>query len=223
MEIKDKVLNHFEAVSQDFSRIYNGEQDSIFYRLVDLLFRKQILQRRRELILSLSGNLKGKKVLDIGCGPGIYAIDLAKKGAEAVLGIDISTTMIQLAEENAERYGLAEVCKFKNMDFMETNFQNSFDIIIAAGIFDYIKEPKDFLLKIKTLMNEKAILSFPIKWTIMTPIRMLWLLKRGCPNFYYSKRYIQKMLNLYGIRILSIDRIGSFLVPGNYIVVCKRR
>lgn len=223
MEDKKQVLSHFERISDVFSNIYEGEQNSFIDKLVDILFRKSILKRRKELIIRLSKDLTGKRVLDIGCGPGTYANGLIKKGAEAVLGIDISSAMIKLAKERTRRSGIEQRCRFEKLDFMKIDSQDKFDLIIAAGIFDYISEPGSFLLKVHQYLQDKAILSFPIKWSIMTPLRMLWLLKKRCPNFYYSKKRIIKLLNLNGFKIISIYRIGSFLVPGNYIVVCERK
>ncbi len=223
MDNKDRVLDHFEAISDAFDNVYDGEQDSALYRLVDILFRKSILEKRREIMTEASGEIKNKTVLDIGCGSGRYAIGLAKKSPQQVLGIDISPSMIALAQEMAVICGLDKVCKFQNIDFMDSNFLGSFDVILAAGVFDYVKEPRKFLLKIKDFLKGKAVLSFPIKWTVMTPVRMAWLAKRKCPNYYYSKRQIKKLFDSCGFKISSIYRIGSFFVPGNYVVICEGR
>ncbi len=216
-----KVLNHFENLSGVFDNIYKGEGNSILYKIVDILFRKDILEHRLKLILNFSGDVSGKDILDIGCGPGRYAVGLAKGSPKSVLGVDISPLMIDLAKKLALTNGVAEICKFQNCDFLQKEFNAKFDIIIAAGVFDYIPNPKIFLSKIKKILRKKAILSFPVKWTIFTPVRMAWLHKRGCPNYYYTKEQIKGLIRECGLRIDSIHKIGSFLVPGNYIVVCN--
>ena len=66
-------------MSAAFDAVYDGSQQSLIYRLVDALFRKAILKKRMRVTLKLCGDLKGKKVLDIGCGPGWYALALAQK------------------------------------------------------------------------------------------------------------------------------------------------
>jgi len=48
--------------------------------------------------LELLGNVKGKKILDFGCGTGIYAKILTKKRAK-VKGFDISREMIKIAKQ----------------------------------------------------------------------------------------------------------------------------
>ena len=52
-------------------------------------------------ILSLLGDLHGKRLLDIGCGPCIYSLEFAKKGAD-VFALDISRMMLKNARNNVE-------------------------------------------------------------------------------------------------------------------------
>lgn len=52
-------------------------------------------------ILNLLGNLRGKSLIDIGCGPGTYSVEFAKRGAH-VLGIDLSQRMLDKARNNAK-------------------------------------------------------------------------------------------------------------------------
>ncbi|MBR6153125.1 MAG: class I SAM-dependent methyltransferase [Treponema sp.] len=52
------------------------------------------------IITRMLPELKGKKVLDIGCGMGQHALQYSKSGALSVLGIDISEKMLSYAREN---------------------------------------------------------------------------------------------------------------------------
>lgn len=56
----------------------------------------------RRLVLELVGDIRGGRVLDVGCGDGDLAIDLSKRGAR-VVGIDSSSVMISTAKQHAER------------------------------------------------------------------------------------------------------------------------
>jgi 2-polyprenyl-3-methyl-5-hydroxy-6-metoxy-1,4-benzoquinol methylase len=60
----------------------------------------------RPATLSLLGDVRGRRVLDAACGPGIYAEILADRGAE-VVGFDASEKMVALAKERVR--GRAEV------------------------------------------------------------------------------------------------------------------
>lgn len=222
MNVQSKdVHDHFEKLSGAFDGIYEGEQNSFLYRVVDALFRRSILERRLKLTLALSGDVRGKDILDIGCGPGRYSVMFAKDKPNLVLGVDISDLMIGLATNLAAVNNVGHVCRFEKCDFMRRDFDRAFDVIVAAGVFDYTPDPRPYLMKIKKELKGKAVLSFPVKWTLFTPVRIAWLRKRGCPNFYYSRRDVTRLLKECGLTVSSIKKVGSFLVPGNYIAVCN--
>lgn len=52
----------------------------------------------RPAVLALAGDVRGRRVLDAGCGPGLYAQELVARGAE-VVGVDRSEAMLSLARE----------------------------------------------------------------------------------------------------------------------------
>jgi ubiquinone/menaquinone biosynthesis C-methylase UbiE len=60
------------------------------------------LQRR--LILTLLGDVRGRYVLDVGCGDGDLAVELWRRGA-TVTGIDASPEMVEAARARAKREG----------------------------------------------------------------------------------------------------------------------
>ncbi len=70
---------------------------------------------------------KNVKILDIGCGTGRHAIELAKRGYN-VSGIDLSPSMIEKAKENARKAELN--IEFKIADARSPHFENEFDLVI---------------------------------------------------------------------------------------------
>ncbi|GAB3299709.1 methyltransferase domain-containing protein [Epidermidibacterium keratini] len=60
----------------------------------------------RPAVLALLGPVTGLRVLDVGCGPGLYLEELLRRGAAKVIGSDASQRMVELARarvgENAE-------------------------------------------------------------------------------------------------------------------------
>src|SRR6266478_2360481 len=56
--------------------------------------------------------ISGKTVIDFGCGEGSEAIEMARKGAKRVVGIDIREDVLQTARQNAMAAGLSETCEF---------------------------------------------------------------------------------------------------------------
>ncbi len=77
-----------------------------------------------------SGVLRpGMKLLDLGCGPGLYAERLTKAGIN-VVGIDISTRSIGYAKAESEKKKLTiEYCC---MNFFDMDFNNEFDAVIQV-------------------------------------------------------------------------------------------
>lgn len=97
--------------------------------------------RRRysyEFRLRLLGDLRGKTVLDVGCGEGTGSTLLAKLGAH-VTGIDISPKSIELAASRAEMNHLTASCRFLCGPLETAELApDSFDIIWGDAILHHI-------------------------------------------------------------------------------------
>jgi len=106
-------------------------------------------------VLELLGNVKGKKILDFGCGTGIYAKLLTKKGA-IVKGFDISEEMIKIAkQENPKldiRMGTGNKIPFKE----------KFDIVISCLVVDYFKDWNKPFREVSRVLNKGGIFIFSI-------------------------------------------------------------
>jgi magnesium-protoporphyrin O-methyltransferase len=59
-------------------------------------------EMRETLLARLPHDLKGRRILDAGCGTGALAVELARRGA-AVVAIDLSSTLVDLARERSPR------------------------------------------------------------------------------------------------------------------------
>lgn len=91
----------------------------------------------KELVeLIETGKIKPCKVIDIGCGEGLYSIYLAKKGFD-VTGVDISENAIRYAKENAEEAGVKInfiVMNVLNLD----RLNDKFDFIFEWALLHHI-------------------------------------------------------------------------------------
>lgn len=86
----------------------------------------------------------GDVVLDLGCGPGLWAPLLAEKVKPhgRVIGLDFDPVLIGYAVENLEREPLKEIIEFREADFLNIPFgDDTFDLIFFANCFAYVTEP----------------------------------------------------------------------------------
>ena len=85
------------------------------------------IERSVEWIASHFNIEAGMKIVDFGCGPGLYATRLARKRAE-VTGIDFSKRSIQYAQEVANKEGLS--IRYVNQNYLEFETDDRFDLIL---------------------------------------------------------------------------------------------
>ncbi len=79
--------------------------------------------------------MRGKKVLDVGCGAGVDLLRFAKGGA-VVTGVDISSSAIELARKNAAYQGIdadLRVADGEDLPFDD----GTFDLVFAHGVIQY--------------------------------------------------------------------------------------
>ncbi len=85
--------------------------------------------------------LKGIAALDLGTGPGVVALELARRGAN-VIGIDISRNQIDAARHLAADRGLSERARFLISRVEEIHLpDNSFDLATAGQCWGWFDEP----------------------------------------------------------------------------------
>lgn len=87
----------------------------------------------------LFNGIEGAVALDYCCGNGEVAIEMAKRGAKKVVGIDISPVAIENAKSLADEAGVADICEFAVMDAEHTEFADgTFDIIHEYGALHHL-------------------------------------------------------------------------------------
>lgn len=90
--------------------------------------------------------LKGKRILDIGCGIGGPSFVLASKYGAHVTGIDIEPQLIEQARIRAEKLGLSSACKFIKVEPGPLVFpDDSFDVVFSAGVIMTIEDQEEVL------------------------------------------------------------------------------
>jgi len=97
----------------------------------------QATQAEAEFVINAMGLTPGAQVLDVGCGYGRHAMELAARGFH-VVGLDLSTPLLVRGGEEAHRRGLT--INFVRGDMRELDFENQFDatycLFSTFGYFD---------------------------------------------------------------------------------------
>jgi ubiquinone/menaquinone biosynthesis C-methylase UbiE len=92
---------------------------------------------RTRSVLDLVGPLRGRRVLDIGCGVGTFAMELAKQGNDCV-GLDASPNMLRTASDLARSQRLTR-CHFVVGDAaLHPLRPATFDVVIASDIVEHL-------------------------------------------------------------------------------------
>jgi phosphoethanolamine N-methyltransferase len=88
----------------------------------------------------------GKRILDIGCGIGGPAFEMARTHGAEVIGIDLEAPLIERARQAAAELDLADRCTFQTVEAGPLAFPDeSFDIVISSGAFTQIADKTGIL------------------------------------------------------------------------------
>ena len=100
---------------------------------------------------------ENQKVLDIGCGWGSLAIDIAKSINCEVTGITLSQNQFDYCVKKAKKLNLENQVTFKLIDYRELN--EKFDRIVSVGMFEHVgrKFYKKFFMQIEKLLNNNWV------------------------------------------------------------------
>jgi SAM-dependent methyltransferase len=96
------------------------------------------IRLRRVLPVTRSGSYQ--RILDAGCGSGVFSFELAKQHPEAqVLGIDSEPDLVSRGNEIARRAGLAN-CRFEEGDVTKLDFEDEFDLVLSVDNFEHVED-----------------------------------------------------------------------------------
>jgi len=93
-------------------------------------------------LLSAHDDLKGRKILDAGCGTGQRVLGFAKRYPKAEFqGIDMTTASLDVAKQLAQRHNVQNI-KFKQMDILNLDLDEKFDFIVSTGVVHHLADPQ---------------------------------------------------------------------------------
>jgi ubiquinone/menaquinone biosynthesis C-methylase UbiE len=142
--------------------------------------------------LKLLGNMKGKNVLEIGCGGGQNAIVLSKWGARSV-GMDISEEQIKFARKLAKKEGVKVRFYVGNMEDLSIFDSESFDIVLSSFGIGYVDNLEKTFQEVFRVLQKDGLFVFADVHPIADKGRIIRYGKRriwGISNYFDRKRYM---------------------------------
>lgn len=89
----------------------------------------------------LPKSLKGKSVLDIGCNAGFYSVEMKRRGAERVVGIDSDERYLAQAKLASEVLGFSDI-ELRKLDAYDVGaLGEKFDLVIFMGVLYHLRHP----------------------------------------------------------------------------------
>ncbi|HEC35168.1 MAG TPA: class I SAM-dependent methyltransferase [Anaerolineae bacterium] len=114
----------------------------------------------RPATLSLLPDVEGKRVLDAGCGPGVYAEWLVNRGAE-VVAFDANEKMVRLARERlGDKAQIMQANLEQSLDFLRDGW---FDIVVSSLVMDYVKDWEKVFAEFHRVLGEGGCLVFSME------------------------------------------------------------
>jgi len=202
MDKTDKIARYFNSTACEYAARYEAVTDVSSF----------IFNERKRLIFEMF-ELERGRVLDVGCGPGVYTDRLSEAGLD-VYGIDYSGEMIEIAKSKNFKNAVFSVGRADNLKF-EDNF---FDSVLCVGVLEYIDDLREAIREIARVTRKggTAIFTAPIRESLLNRLdASLRNLLRVCA----MGRFINQS---YQARLISGRDLVSALEKSGFRVEEKR-
>lgn len=105
-------------------------------------------------------SLRGRTVLDFGCGHGGGCIEMARQGATRVIGLDIRSELLDEARKSASEAGVSKACEFTE------SINEPVDVIVSIDSFEHYADPAGVLKTMDRLLKDEGVVlvSFGPTW-----------------------------------------------------------
>jgi cyclopropane-fatty-acyl-phospholipid synthase len=134
---QQNVAHHYD-LSAEMYRLFLDEDmqySCAYFENGDESLEEAQVKKKRHIAAKLQLE-DGQRILDIGCGWGGLAIDLARRANVEILGVTLSEEQHRIAVERANASGLSDRVRFELRDYREVT--GHFDRIVSVGMFEHV-------------------------------------------------------------------------------------
>lgn len=193
-----------------YSAVFNEKTDN-YYKM----HRKKI-----DTVLSMLEGIKGRKLLDIGCGDGLIAELLAKKIGAKPFGLEISKSAVKKAKKRGIDANVFDISE-KDLPYKD----DYFDVIFAGDVIEHIYNTEDILKEIKRILKPEGVFIATVpniaSWYNRGFLLIGWLptwvesaskvytgnpfMKEGVGHIHaYTKKSLRDLLKIMGFKDIEI-------------------
>ena len=114
---------------------------------------------RTNYIEKAAGGLKGKRVLDVGCGGGILSEALAARGAQ-VLGIDLAEEVLEAARTHLDESELSVEYRVVSAESLAGEKSSAFDLVTCLEMLEHVPDPASVVAACAKLVRPSGTVVF---------------------------------------------------------------
>ena len=194
--------------------------------------------RQVDFIEASLGLADGATVLDVGCGLGLHALELTRRG-HLVVGLDLSLTMITRAAEAAQQSNLK--INFLHADIREIEFEGTFDAVICMGTtFGFFDDEAnvDVLSRLHQALKPGGRILLDVvnrDYVISSQPNLVWFEGDECVcmeesdfNYFNSRLVVKRTMMRedgqqsqadYSIRLYALHELGQLMQTNGFRVL----
>jgi 2-polyprenyl-3-methyl-5-hydroxy-6-metoxy-1,4-benzoquinol methylase len=181
--------------------------------------------RRSDFLLGHVG--AGERVLDVGCGEGRFAAELARAGAE-VMGVDVAAEPLRRARERHPELDLRQVPPAGAWPLKDA----SFDAVWAGEVIEHVADTAGWLSELRRVLRSGGLLllSTPdhgrlpmLGWALAPRTFATHFDPRSDHLRFYTPRSLSELLEDFGFQDVAVRRAGGLPGARRQLLASARR
>ena len=156
---KDHVAHHYDLSGKLYDLFLDQDRQysCAYFSQPGASLDEAQVAKKRHIAAKLYCDRPGLKVLDIGCGWGGLALDLARDCKANVLGITLSEEQLGVARARAAKAHLEDRCRFELVDYRKLD--DKFDRIVSVGMFEHVGVPyyQTYFDRVRDLLTDDGV------------------------------------------------------------------